>query len=90
MVHSVFSPGADNALPPQDPTIAELLKPLGYATGMVGKWCDPAVARSAAASEGAGSQSCFRPLTPCACLSRCRHLGLNKETKSDGLYLPSV
>ena len=30
-------PGADLGLRPQDPTIAELLKPLGYATGQFGK-----------------------------------------------------
>ena len=30
-------PGADVGLRPQDPTIAELLKPLGYATGQFGK-----------------------------------------------------
>jgi len=30
-------PGADLGLQPQDPTIAELLKPLGYATGQFGK-----------------------------------------------------
>jgi arylsulfatase A-like enzyme len=30
-------PGADLGLQPQDPTIAEILKPLGYATGQFGK-----------------------------------------------------
>jgi arylsulfatase A-like enzyme len=30
-------PGADIGLRPQDPTVAELLKPLGYATGQFGK-----------------------------------------------------
>ena len=30
-------PGADVGLRPEDPTIAELLKPLGYATGQFGK-----------------------------------------------------
>src|SRR6059036_2135091 len=30
-------PGAPEGLKPQDPTIAELLKPLGYATGQFGK-----------------------------------------------------
>ena len=30
-------PGADVGLQPQDPTIADLLKPLGYATGQFGK-----------------------------------------------------
>jgi arylsulfatase A-like enzyme len=30
-------PGADVGLRPQDPTIADLLKPLGYATGQFGK-----------------------------------------------------
>ena len=30
-------PGADTGLQPEDPTIAELLKPLGYATGQFGK-----------------------------------------------------
>jgi arylsulfatase A-like enzyme len=30
-------PGADIGLQPEDPTIAELLKPLGYATGQFGK-----------------------------------------------------
>ena len=30
-------PGADLGLQPEDPTIAELLKPLGYATGQFGR-----------------------------------------------------
>src|SRR5215831_12164219 len=30
-------PGANQGLRPEDPTIAELLKPLGYATGQFGK-----------------------------------------------------
>jgi arylsulfatase A-like enzyme len=30
-------PGADVGLQPEDPTVAELLKPLGYATGQFGK-----------------------------------------------------
>ena len=30
-------PGIDVGLAPEDPTIAELLKPLGYATGQFGK-----------------------------------------------------
>jgi arylsulfatase len=30
-------PGADEGMQPEDPTIAELLKPLGYATGQFGK-----------------------------------------------------
>lgn len=33
----VGMPGADLGLQPEDPTIAELLKPLGYATGQFGK-----------------------------------------------------
>ncbi len=33
----VGMPGADSGLRPEDPTIAELLKPLGYATGQFGK-----------------------------------------------------
>src|SRR6201987_2199223 len=33
----VGMPGADVGLRPEDPTIAELLKPLGYATGQFGK-----------------------------------------------------
>ncbi len=33
----VGMPGADVGLQPEDPTIAELLKPLGYATGQFGK-----------------------------------------------------
>ncbi len=33
----VGMPGAEMGLQPQDPTIAELLKPLGYATGQFGK-----------------------------------------------------
>lgn len=30
-------PGADLGIQPEDPTLAELLKPLGYATGQFGK-----------------------------------------------------
>jgi arylsulfatase A-like enzyme len=33
----VGMPGADKGIQPEDPTIAELLKPLGYATGQFGK-----------------------------------------------------
>jgi arylsulfatase A-like enzyme len=33
----VGMPGADSGIRPEDPTIAELLKPLGYATGQFGK-----------------------------------------------------
>src|SRR5271170_1801174 len=33
----VGMPGSDVGLQPEDPTIAELLKPLGYATGQFGK-----------------------------------------------------
>ena len=33
----VGMPGADTGIRPEDPTIAELLKPLGYATGQFGK-----------------------------------------------------
>src|SRR5690606_17974018 len=33
----VGMPGADAGIRPEDPTIAELLKPLGYATGQFGK-----------------------------------------------------
>ena len=33
----VGMPGGTNGLQPEDPTIAELLKPLGYATGQFGK-----------------------------------------------------
>lgn len=33
----VGMPGADIGMPDQDPTIAELLKPMGYATGQFGK-----------------------------------------------------
>src|SRR5438105_4467262 len=33
----VGMPGADVGIQPEDPTIAELLKPLGYATGQFGK-----------------------------------------------------
>ena len=33
----VGMPGSDTGLRPEDPTIAELLKPLGYATGQYGK-----------------------------------------------------
>jgi arylsulfatase A-like enzyme len=33
----VGSPGSDQGLQPEDPTLAELLKPLGYATGQFGK-----------------------------------------------------
>lgn len=33
----VGTPGADVGLQPEDPTLAELLKPLGYATGQFGK-----------------------------------------------------
>lgn len=38
MGHTVFGPASSNALPTTDPTIAEMLKPLGYVTGMAGKW----------------------------------------------------
>lgn len=34
----VFSDNAAQGLPPHEITIAEILKPLGYATAMIGKW----------------------------------------------------
>jgi arylsulfatase len=34
---TVGMPGAPQGLQPEDPTLAELLKPLGYATAQVGK-----------------------------------------------------
>jgi len=38
MAHTVFGPAGSEALPLTDPTLAEALKPLGYMTGMAGKW----------------------------------------------------
>jgi len=37
-VHGAFFPGVGKGLAPQEETIAEILKPLGYATGIFGKW----------------------------------------------------
>src|SRR5213592_3476726 len=37
MASKAAPPGAPEGLQPQDPTIADLLKPLGYATGQFGK-----------------------------------------------------
>src|SRR4029453_15389696 len=34
----VFGDNAAQGLPPEEVTIAEMLKPAGYATGIVGKW----------------------------------------------------
>ena len=36
--HGVFSPSKSESLPKDDPTIAEMLQPLGYISGMAGKW----------------------------------------------------
>jgi arylsulfatase A-like enzyme len=44
-------PGADVGLRPQDPTVAEILKPLGYATGQFGK------------NISVTGTTCFRPTT---------------------------
>jgi len=38
MGHTVFAPGGNTALPANETTIAERLVPLGYKTGMAGKW----------------------------------------------------
>lgn len=37
-VHGAFFPSVGKGLAPQEETIAEILKPLGYATGIFGKW----------------------------------------------------
>jgi len=37
-IHGVFFPESYLGMPVEENTIAELLKPAGYATGMVGKW----------------------------------------------------
>lgn len=37
-ITSVFKPSALNGLPPAEITLAELVEPLGYRTGLVGKW----------------------------------------------------
>lgn len=37
-VHGAFFPGVGKGLDPEEETIAEILKPLGYATGIFGKW----------------------------------------------------
>ena len=36
--HGVFSPSKSESLPKDDSTIAEMLQPLGYISGMAGKW----------------------------------------------------
>ena len=37
-INQVFFPESFTGMPEEEITIAEVLKPLGYATGMVGKW----------------------------------------------------
>ncbi|MEM1324674.1 MAG: sulfatase [Bacteroidota bacterium] len=37
-IHGAYSPNVGKGLHPQEQTIAELLKPLGYATAIYGKW----------------------------------------------------
>jgi len=37
-ITQVFGPNDPNGLPPSEITIAEMLEPLGYRTGIVGKW----------------------------------------------------
>jgi len=37
-IHGALGPDSDRALAPEETTIAELLKPLGYATACFGKW----------------------------------------------------
>ena len=37
-ITGVFTPGDPSGLPPSEVTIAEMLEPLGYRTGVVGKW----------------------------------------------------
>ena len=37
-INQVFFPESFTGMPPEELTIPELLKPLGYATGVVGKW----------------------------------------------------
>ncbi len=37
-VFHVYYPGAKNGLPPEEVTIAEVLKPVGYRTSIIGKW----------------------------------------------------
>ena len=38
MAHTVFTPSRGAHLPLEDQTFAEAVKPLGYLTGMAGKW----------------------------------------------------
>ena len=38
MPHSVFSPRGSEALPLTDPTVAEMLKPYGYKSGIIGEY----------------------------------------------------
>lgn len=37
-VHGAYFPGSNQGLNPEETTIAEMLKPLGYATAVFGKW----------------------------------------------------
>ena len=38
MAHDVFYPGSEAGLPPEEITLAEMLKPAGYRSGFFGKW----------------------------------------------------
>jgi arylsulfatase len=73
----VGMPGADVGLQKEDPTIAELLKPLGYTTGQFGK--NHLGDKKRVPADDARLRRVLRQPLPLECRGRARGCGLPEE-----------